>query len=394
MRLLFLTDSYRPSRSACANRVSVLVQAMLEAGIDVQVLSSSDSLLGAPENYEKPDFVTFFETFPLQEKTLVNRLKNNFGGQRESIKVAAGMGDFDVVLCTTPPLLLTTSAISIAKKKNAKLVLDVRDIWPDVAIEMGTFKPNSLYGRFFSHIAKRGFKAADMVTTVSAGKVTKLASRICKAGASVQLIPNGIDESFVESTEDKAIVDQFNLDKGTVCSYVGNIGLAQGLGTLLDIAAVRPNIRFLLFGTGADKQKLEDRVHEEGITNVEFCGTVDAAGVYTVLKHSALAYVPLVSSRLKDSIPTKLYECIACGCPVLLAAQGDSVDLLEESGLGKHAAPEDPKGLLREFDALIEQKYTEEEKRNAAAQMLSEHSRQKAACEFAELLLAEFEGDC
>lgn len=376
MRLLFLTDSYRPSRSACANRVSVLVQAMLDAGIDVQVLSSSDSLLGAPEKYEKPDFVTFFETFPLQEKTLVNRLKNNFGGQRESIKVAAGMGDFDVVLCTTPPLLLTTSAISIAKKKNAKLVLDVRDIWPDVAIEMGTFKPNSLYGRFFSHIAKRGFKAADMVTTVSAGKVTKLASRICKAGASVQLVPNGIDESFVESTEDKAVVDQFNLDKGTVCSYVGNIGLAQGLGTLLDIAAVRPNIRFLLFGTGADKQKLEDRVHEEGITNVEFCGTVDAAGVYTVLKHSALAYVPLVSSRLKDSIPTKLYECIACGCPVLLAAQGDSVDLLEESGLGKHAAPEDPKGLLREFDALIEQKYTEEEKRNAAARMLSEHSRQ------------------
>lgn len=394
MRLLFLTDSYRPSRSACANRVSVLVQAMLDAGIDVQVLSSSDSLLGAPENYEKPDFVTFFETFPLQEKTLVNRLKNNFGGQRESIKVAAGMGDFDVVLCTTPPLLLTTSAISIAKKKNAKLVLDVRDIWPDVAIEMGTFKPNSLYGRFFSHIAKRGFKAADMVTTVSAGKVTKLASRICKAGASVHLVPNGIDESFVESTEDKAVVDQFNLDKGTVCSYVGNIGLAQGLGTLLDIAAVRPNIRFLLFGTGADKQKLEDRVHEEGITNVEFCGTVDAAGVYTVLKHSALAYVPLVSSRLKDSIPTKLYECIACGCPVLLAAQGDSVDLLEESGLGKHAAPEDPKGLLREFDALIEQKYSEEEKRNAAARMLSEHSRQKAACEFAELLLAEFEGDC
>lgn len=394
MRLLFLTDSYRPSRSACANRVSVLVQAMLDVGIDVQVLSSSDSLLGAPENYEKPDYVTFFETFPLQEKTLVNRLKNNFGGQRESIKVAAGMGDFDVVLCTTPPLLLTTSAISIAKKKNAKLVLDVRDIWPDVAIEMGTFKSNSLYGRFFSHIAKRGFKAADMVTTVSAGKVNKLSPRICKPGSSVQLVPNGIDESFVESTEDQAVVDQFNLNIGTVCSYVGNIGLAQGLGTLLDIAAVRPNIRFLLFGTGADKQKLENRVLEEGITNVEFCGTVDAAGVYTVLKHSALAYVPLVSSRLKDSIPTKLYECIACGCPVLLAAQGDSVDLLEESGLGKHAAPEDPKGLLREFDALIEQKYTKEEKGNAAAQMLSEHSRQKAAHEFAELLLAEFEGDC
>lgn len=394
MRLLFLTDSYRPSRSACANRASVLVQAMLDAGIDVQVLCSSDSLLGAPDNYEKPDYVTFFETFPLQEKTLINRLKNNFGGQRESIKVASSMGSFNIVLCTTPPLLLTTSAISIAKKKRAKLILDVRDIWPDVAFEMGSFKPNSLYGRFFSHIAKRGFKTADMVTTVSAGKVAKLSRRITKAGSSVRLVPNGIDESFIDASEDENIVDRFNLTNGTICSYVGNIGLAQGLGTLLDIAAVRPNIRFLLFGTGADKRKLENQVAEGGIANVEFCGTVDAAGVYTVLKHSALSYVPLVSSRLKDSIPTKLYECIACGCPVLLAAQGDSVDLLEESGLGKHAAPEDPKGLLREFDALIEQKYTKEEKEIASARMLSAHSRQKAARDFAELLLVEFEGDC
>ena len=135
MRLLFLTDSFRPSRSACANRACVLVDAMRNAGVNVQVLASSDSLLGAPEGYKKPDYVTFFETFPLQEKTLVNSLKNNFGGQRASIKAAEGMGAFDVVVCTTPPLLLTTSAIKIAKRKGAKLVLDVRDVWPDVAYE-------------------------------------------------------------------------------------------------------------------------------------------------------------------------------------------------------------------------------------------------------------------
>ena len=146
MRLLFLTDSFRPSRSACANRACVLVDAMREAGIDVQVLASSDSLLGAPEGYVKPEYVTFFETFPLQEKTFVNRLKNNFGGQRASVKVAQSMGSFDVVVCTTPPLLLTTSAMKIAKSKSAKLVLDVRDVWPDVAYEMGSFTPGSPLG--------------------------------------------------------------------------------------------------------------------------------------------------------------------------------------------------------------------------------------------------------
>lgn len=64
MRLLFLTDSFRPSRSACANRACVLVDAMREAGIDVQVLASSDSLLNSSGGYTKPDYVTFFETFP------------------------------------------------------------------------------------------------------------------------------------------------------------------------------------------------------------------------------------------------------------------------------------------------------------------------------------------
>lgn len=86
MRLLFLTDSFRPSRSACANRACVLVDAMREAGIDVQVLASSDSLLNSSEGYAKPNYVTFFETFPLQEKTLVNRLRNNFGASAPPLR--------------------------------------------------------------------------------------------------------------------------------------------------------------------------------------------------------------------------------------------------------------------------------------------------------------------
>lgn len=149
MRILYLTDSFRPARSACANRTVVLVEALRNAGNDVQVLASSDSLLGAPSDYEKPDYVTFFETYPLRDKTLMNRLKNNFGGRRASIKAANCMGDFDVVVCTTPPLLLLTSAMAIARQKHAKLVWDVRDVWPDVAYEMGSFKPSSPYGRFF-----------------------------------------------------------------------------------------------------------------------------------------------------------------------------------------------------------------------------------------------------
>lgn len=382
MRILYLSDSYRPSRSACANRAVVLVDALRDAGHDVRVLASSDSLLAAPADYEKPEHVTFFKTFPLEKKTLVNRLRNNFGGSRESVKVADGMGDFDVVVCTTPPLLLASSAERIARRKRAKLVLDVRDVWPDVAYEMGSFAPGSLYGRFFERLARKAYRAADLVVTVSPGKVSKLGDRV--SGGRVALVPNGIDEGFLQVSEDSGIMERFRLDEGPICSYVGNIGLAQGLGTLLDIAKARGGVRFLLFGKGADEEKLKARAENEGIENVEFCGTIDGAGVQTVLKHSTLTYIPLVSSNLSDSIPTKTYEALACGCPVLMAASGDAAALVEESGLGLHAPPEDINAILCAFNVLSQNPYSSEEREKAANWVFEMHSRQKFARVFVE----------
>lgn len=388
MRVLYLTDSYRPARSACANRAVVIVDALRAAGHDVQVLASSDSLLGVSDGYVKPKHVTFFKTYPLVEKKLINRVRNNFCSQHESIKITRSMGDFNVVICTTPPLLLTTSAIKIAKQKHAKLVLDVRDIWPDVAYEMGSFAPGSVYGRFFNHIAHKAYAQADLVVSVSPGKVAKLKNRV--PNGRVELIPNGIDENFLSNEEDTELVEHLNLDLGPYCAYVGNIGLAQGLGTLLDIAKVRPDVRFLLFGDGADKATLEQRVKSEALRNVEFCGVTNEHGVYTVLRHAAVAYVPLVSSRLRDSIPTKMYEALACGCPVLLAAEGDAADLLDKSGLGLHAKPEDPSAILRAFDEIMTVNYLEPDRMAAMRYVVANHSRQRFAKLCAEKLVSYF----
>ncbi|WP_288736446.1 glycosyltransferase family 4 protein [uncultured Enorma sp.] len=385
MRILYLADSYRPSRSACANRTCVLVQALRDAGHDVQVLASTDSLIGAPEDYQPPEYVTFFKTYPLVEKTLVNRLRNNFGGAHEAVKAAKRLGDFDLVVCTTPPLLLTSSAVKIAQAKRAKLVLDVRDIWPDVAYEMGSFAPNSLYGRFFAHEARKAYAVAALVASVSPGKVKKLKDRV--PNGDVILVPNGIDESLLDNENDLVLAEHLRLGGSPVCVYVGNIGLAQGLGTLLDIAKARPAVRFLLLGDGADRAKLQERANLEGIGNIEFCGTVDARGVYTVLKRAAISYVPLVSSRLRDSIPTKMYEALACGCPVLLAASGDAANLLDACGLGKHASPEEPDALLAAFDWLMAHPFSDEERSAASAWVIENHSRQR----FAKLFVKEIE---
>lgn len=384
MRILYLADTYRPARTACANRSVVIVDALRFAGHDVRVLASSDSLIGTPENCCVAECVSYFESYPLINKTLLNRLRNNFGGAHEALKIAKGMGTFDTVVCTTPPLTLVTSAVKIARRNHARFVLDVRDIWPDIAYEMGSFTPKSLYGRFFDRAARKAYAAADLVVTVSPGKAAKLKRRV--SGGRVAVVPNGVDEAFLDVEEDSGLVERLRLEADPVCVYVGNIGLAQGLGTLLDIAEQRPDVRFLLFGEGADRARLEEQAKETSIGNVEFCGTVDARSVYTVLRHADVAYVPLVSSRLQDSIPTKMYEALACGCPILLAAEGDAVSLLDECGLGANAAPENPAALLAAFDRLIKSPFSAAERDAAARWVVEKHSRQSFARLFAEMV--------
>lgn len=374
MRILYLVDTYRPARTACANRSVVLVNALRAAGHDVNVLTSTDSIIDSAKDYRVPQYVTFFKTYPLVNKTLVNRLRNNFGGAHEAAKKASKMGPFDVVVCSTPPLLLISAAVKIARKNKAKLILDVRDVWPDVAYEMNSFTPGSPYGLFFECIAKRSYKAADLVVSVTPGKVKKLKSRI--VNTRVALVSNGIDTAFTDYEEDLELIECLRLKDGPICVYVGNIGLAQGLDTILDIAKRRNNVRFLLFGDGANKAQLEQRVKNESINNVEFCGKIDGRGVYTVLRHATISYVPLVSSLLRDSIPTKMYEALACGCPVLLAAEGDAVGLLNESRLGAHAAPEDPESLLIAFDQLLNHPFSKTERSAASEWVIANYSRQ------------------
>ncbi|WP_172623408.1 glycosyltransferase family 4 protein [Arabiibacter massiliensis] len=356
-------------------------------GHDVQVLASETSLSDADESYETPDNVHFYPAFKIGTKTVLNRLRNNWSEKAGSERVARGLGRFDIVVVTSPPLMLTMSGIRIARKAGAKLVFDVRDIWPDVAYEMGSFKPCSLYGVVFSRLAKRAYKEAALITTVTEGKTEKLSGQLPpRDAAKVHLVPNGLDVGFLEAEERSDVVERYKLDENPPCVYIGNLGLAQGLTSLLDIAEERPAKRFLLFGSGAEERLLVDEVARRSLPNVELCGRIDARGAFTLLKHAACAYVSLKSSCMTDSVPTKLYEALGCGCPVLLAAQGDSAVIVEECGLGVVAPPEDHKALLRAFDEVTDSDWTEERKATAGRSIVANHSRQAAARKFAQIV--------
>ena len=177
MKILIHSDEYYPTAQACAYRMQILADAFVKQGNEVTVIASSANLDG--KNFAKRDEkVLYAAAIKMTKKTAIMRLFNNLSFAINSIFMAVKIGKIDVVITTSPPPLISFSGWLIAKMKGAKLVYDVRDIWPDVAVEMGSFSRDSLYYKVFKFIARFMYKNADWITTVSPGKVSKITKHL------------------------------------------------------------------------------------------------------------------------------------------------------------------------------------------------------------------------
>lgn len=394
MRILIHTDEYYPTAQACAYRMQVFADTFMAMGDEVIVVTSfANKANGTMDKRLHNERIIYSPAIRMKKKTTLMRMLNNVTFGISSIFSSIGIGKVDVVITTSPPPLVSISGLIIAKLKGAKLIYDVRDIWPDVALEMGSFSEKSFFCKVFKKITGFMYKHSDIVTTVSPGKVEKIKGHVRslsgrKSGPAhtdkVWLVGNGFDKSVTKSEFDQNIVDEYELDKKFTCVYIGNIGLAQGLGVLLDVAAKtkHKDIQFLCFGMGAEKEMLEQRVKDKGLTNVKFCGVVEHNKVFSILSKAKLSFIPLKNSKMKDSVPTKVYEALGIGCPVLLVAEGDSADIVDDAGLGRHVSPDETEKLVDVFDDMIDYYSDFDAHRDEAIRLMHDkYSRQKIAAE-------------
>lgn len=395
MKILIHADEYYPTAQACAYRMQVIADALVSAGYSVTVIASSANKKGcAAAPNSRKEKILYAPAIQMKKKTAVMRLLNNLSFALTSFFVSLAAGKADVVITTSPPLLISISGWLIARCKRALLVYDVRDIWPDVAIEMGSISKTGMMSRVFQRIANYMYRRADIVTTVSHGKVQKLQRYVANLSGDdhtgkVWLVSNGFDERVINSPTEEDVVRHYDMDRVPSCVYIGNIGVAQGLNILLHIAenTKHREIRFLCFGTGAERDVLERQAAENGLKNVTFCGAIEHDKVNSILSHAKLSFIPLKSGSMRDSIPTKLYEALGLGCPVLLAAEGDATDLLDDIGLGKHVPPEQADLLTETFDDMLDHYDIYVQHRQDASRLVRErYSRQQAAKSFAEKL--------
>lgn len=342
MKIVFHTHEFNINEGGpCTKRIDSLASYLANKGNEVVILTGKHNKKNELKDIDRNYKVLYSPIIALGKKKTIYRFIEHVSLAFFSFFVGLfKLGKIDYLITTSPPPLISFTGFFLARIKKSKLVYDVRDIWPDVAVEMGSFSEDSLYYKVFKFIANFMYKHSDYITTVSPGKVEKIKGYVSDK-TKVKYISNGLDDNFLNFDIDLEIVKKFNLNEKDTIVYIGNVGLAQNLDALVDLANYyknKKNTQFLIFGDGAYKEKLNEKINELKLSNIRLVGKIEYKKVYTILKYSKISFISLKNDNMTDSIPTKIFDALGAGCPVLLLAKGDSCDIIDEVKFGEHTS--------------------------------------------------------
>lgn len=370
-------DSYRPNGDAPANRAYAFASFFNEKGFETNIITIGKT--SAKENIDGTNVYRINDNYHFKSKNIVNRLLDNFSyyvGLKKFYKKHKDEIKDSFVMLSVPEYIPSLISKKL-KKYGCTLIADVRDIWPEVAVEMGSFKQGSIMYHIFYKIAQKLYKNASYISTVSERKFEYLKSiNDGKYKDKVIYIGNGYDLSTKDIKINNEIFKKYNLLEKRVISYVGNVGKAQHLDSLLDYASIKKELTFVIAGIGSDLERLKSKYDK--LENIRFLGKVCKEDAVSITKQSFASFIPLASDNMTNSVPTKLFESLGLGIPVLLVANGESCEILDKCKLGLHIKPSESLKISELFESFLKNYKSIITKKNLSIKIIEEqYSRQK-----------------
>jgi len=267
-------------------------------------------------------------------------------------------GKFDVVIVTSPPLFVGFSGYIISLFKRIPLVFEVRDLWPESAIDTGVLK-----NKFIISIAYQFerfiYKKAKLVNVLTPAFYKTLKEEKRVPEEKLILIPNAADFSLSEhllySFNREAFRERHGLDGKFVITYVGAHGIANHLQQILDAGKLLEdtNVLFLLIGDGMEKEKLKNLSAKMRVENVRFMDSVPKQEVFKYILASEMgASVLKKADAFKKIYSNKTFDYMSCKKPILMAIDGASRELIEQAHCGAYVEPENKEEynrIIREY---------------------------------------------
>jgi len=290
----------------------------------------------------------------------------------------------DILFLRLPPLQLGLFGILAKKIRRIKVILDVQDIHPDLAIESHILN-NPLLIRISKVLEKLVYKSADLIIVISEGFKKNLLNKGVPPGK-IRVVPNWADTGFLrELPRNNHISEKFSLGNKFIIMYSGTVSLSNFLSLerileAADLLRDNPDILFIIVGEGLKKESLLKKASKLNLPNVRFMPFLPYDDLPYLLASSDILLVPLDTDKAEISVPSKLYSFMAAGRPILCLAnrESETARIVRETNCGVHVIPED---VSRIKDIIQELKNSDESRksmaRSARAYVLDNFSKEK-----------------
>lgn len=286
--------------------------------------------------------------YPALHRSFVWRVFSFLTFAASSLLTGLRCGPVDVVMGTSPPIFQALSAWMIAFVRHRPFLLEVRDLWPEFAIDMGVLRNSFLI--WLSRRLEHFLYSRATHVLVNSPAYRDYLLKLGVAPLKISLISNGVDPAmFDPASPGEAVRRKWALQDKFVVTYTGAIGMANDLDIVLSAAGrlrQYQNILFLIVGDGKERARLEKRARELQLHNVMFTGTVSKAEVAEVMAASDACLAILKNIPMfRTTYPNKVFDYMAAGRPTLLAIDGVIREVIDSCQGGIFVSPGDHAAL-------------------------------------------------
>lgn len=371
MHILFLTDNFPPEVNAPASRTHEHCRQWVRKGHQVTVITCApnfptgrvfDGWRNALWQEATMDDIRVIRvwSYITANEGLARRVLDYQSYMAMAILASFLVRRVDIVVGTSPQFFTAVAGGVVGLLKRVPFIFELRDLWPESIKAVGAMKESAVI-RFIEWIEMLLYRRAARIVSVTHSFKRTLGERGIDTGK-IDVVTNGVDITrFTPRPKNEALEAQLGLQGCFVAGYIGTHGLAHALETLLESARQlqeHPDgarVRLLLLGDGARKAALQEQARQMGLRNVVFVDTVPKDQVTRYWSLLDVSIIHLRKTELFTTvIPSKLFECMGMGIPVLHGVQGESADIVTREDIGIPFEPENAAeltGLLLRLQA-------------------------------------------
>ncbi len=403
MRILLLTDNYPPESNPPALRCSMHAKRWVQRGHHVNIVTSFPNFPdgkvfgGYRQSLFKREILDSVDvlrvpTLIFPNRAIFLRILDFLSFMFTSCIASFFVGRPDVVLATSPQFFTAVSGWFVSRVYRRPFVFEIRDLWPDSIVAMGVMKEGRAI-RLIRVIEQFLYRQADLIVTVTSSSRDLLIARDID-GDKIIVVSNGIDTG--QLTPGPAPIElrqRLGVENKIVVSYVGTVGMAHGLQLILDAAQDcrnrLPEVHFIIVGSGAELRDLQQQASERGLGNVTFIGRVAHDEIVNYWRLSDMTLVLLKDIPLfRTVIPSKIFEAMATGTPIITNVRGELQTLLEPLGTAVMIEPSDLNALVDAIETLARSPARRQALATAAAKAAKQYERVVLADKLLDALLA------